>query len=268
MKEITAALMSCGEWAEAECLASIEPFRDEVEFIEIRNVFPQVEALNQMIECVKTEYFFPLDADMILKPNAWERILDALNAHRFGRWHSILFPLWDTLTERKILALKLMRSKVMKENPFIDGPTPDVEHFQRLTSLGFTCVQDYLLEEPIGLHVVKGKQFCYSKFRDVYQTYKTYDFEWDSGVFMGGNDLRSRAKAHFDYFLLKYLETGKKDYLHCIAGMMDGILSPLENKSKSYESIKYSVNSKYVIETFMNWHTGSTNRQSSAKWIF
>ncbi len=265
MKNITICITSCGELTRRDCFKAIRGFKNQVEIIEIKDVCPQIKALNLMISKVQTEYFIPLDADMILYPDAWNRISEALFVHRLDhQWHSILFPLWDTLTEKKILALKLLRTKVLKENPFKDSPTPDVEHFQRLTNLGYSCIQEYLSSEPIGDHVIKGKRFCYYKFRDVYQTYRTYNFEWDNGAFMGGDDLQSRAKAHFDFFLTKFLETGKKDYLNCIAGMMDGILSVLKYKSKSLGKKKYKIKSNDAIEVFMDWYNG----MNSAEMLF
>lgn len=269
MKDVTFVLMTCGELTEAECLRAIEPFRDEIEFFEVRNVCPQIKALNQMIDGVKTEFFIPLDADMVLDEDAWPRIKNAMSRHRHNpQWHSILFPLWDTLTERKILALKLLRSRIAKENPFVESATPDVEHYQRLTSKGYTCVHDYLKQRPIGKHVVKGKHFCYNKYRDVYQTYRSHNFEWDSGAFMGGRDLRERAKAHFDFFLYKWIETNNKDYLHCIAGMMDGILSPVEHKSKTLEKREYKISSKWAVHHFYEWYLPPVLQSQSANYLF
>jgi len=134
--------------------------------------------------------------------------------------------------------------------------------------LGFTCIHDYLKLRPIGKHVVAGKHFCYFKYRDVYQTYRAHNFEWDSGVFVGGDDLRSRAKAHFDLFLKMYAKTGKQDYLHCIAGMMDGILSPLEHKSKNLKRRKYKVKTKWAFESFMNWYMPSVYDNHSSSMLF
>lgn len=254
MKDITFVLMTCGELTEDKCLQSIQSFKNEIELIVIRNVFPQIKALNQMIESVQTEYFVALDADMILYPNAWDRISNAWRKHwRDDKWHSLLFPLWDTLTERKILALKVMRTSIMKQNLFHESATPDVEHYQRLTQQGYTCITDYLKQSPIGDHVVTGDHFCYHKYRDVYQTYRSHNFEWDSGVFFGGSDLRERATAHFNFFLYKWIMTENTDYLWCIAGMMDGILSPLDNKSKSLQSKEYMIDKKYAIESYFDW---------------
>lgn len=255
MKQITFVMMTCGELSEKDCLKAIEPIRDQIEFFEVRNVFPQIKALRAMVEGVQTEYFIALDADMVLYENAWARIQNALRHHyRNTSWHSILFPLWDTLTEKKILALKLMRTKAMKENLFNESATPDVEHYQRLTNAGWTCIHDYIRHNPIGDHRVIGKHFCYFKYRDVYQTYKSHNFEWDSGAFMGGDDLRSRAKAHFDFFLYKWLVTENRDYLHCIAGMMDGILSPVEHKSKTLEHKEYKVPTDLAVHEFYHWY--------------
>ena len=255
MKDLTFVLTTCGELSEKKCLKAIKPFRDKIEFFEVRNVYPQVKANNQMIEGVKTPYFIPLDADIVLNKNAWERIMSALNYHRKDLyWHTILFPLWDTLTQRRILALKLMRTSVMKANPFVESATPDVEHYQRLTSLGYTCINSYLKGKPIGKHIVKGKVFCYHKFRDIYQTYKSHGWEWDSGAFMGGKTLTERARAHFHFFIYRWSITGNDDYLWCIAGMIDGIISPTENKSKDLSVRKCRISAKAGFAVFLDWY--------------
>lgn len=257
MKDITICVMSCGELTEEKCLVSINPFLDQGVILQrVTNVFPQIKALNQMIEQCNTQWLIPVDADMILYDDAWDRISNAWRKHwRNTDWHSILFPLWDTLTEKRILALKLMRTSIMKANPFSESATPDVEHYQRLTSQGYVCIHDYLKQKPIGDHVVVGNHFCYHKYRDVYQTYRSHNFEWDSGAFLGGDDLRSRAKAHYDFFLTKWIMTENDDYLSCIAGMMDGILSPIENKSKSLKSKEYFISKKHAIEAYLKWAT-------------
>jgi hypothetical protein len=98
-----------------------------------------------------------------------------------------------------------------------------------------------------------GSHFCYHKYRDVYQTYRSHNFEWDSGAFLGGDDLKSKAKAHYDFFFSKWLITQNDDYLYCIAGMMDGILSPIENKSKTLEIKEYYIPKDYALEAYWNW---------------
>lgn len=263
MPEVTFVLMTCGEKTEKSCLKSIESFQTEIAFKEVRNVCPQIVALNQMIECVDTEFFVALDSDMILESDAWSRIRYSITKHRYDpKWHTILFPLWDTLFEKKILALKVMRSEIFKKNLFKDTPTPDVEHYQRLTNSDYTCITEFLSQRPIGKHVVKGHHYCYNKLRDMYQTFRFHNFEWDSNLFMGGTDLLSKSKAHFDYFLLKWVETNKEDYLSCIAGMFDGLTARLEGSSKTLNNRNYVVENKFAIGSYLNWYTNQlvTNR--------
>lgn len=253
MPDITFCLLTCGEETEKKCVSAIEHFRDKIVFKEIRNVSPQVKALNQMLEEVDTPYLVPLDSDMILNPNAFERITNAIEKNKNLNWHSILFKLWDTLTQKNILALKVVKSEIFKNNPFLDQPTPDVEHYKRLSSKGIGCIHDYLNEKPIGNHVIKGPHFCYHKYRDVYMTLRYCGYEWDQGVFMGGKTLLQKSQKHFNYFMHQYTITGNKDYIYCIAGMTDGILLPLENNSKNLLNFDYQIDINNVIDIYINW---------------
>ena len=60
---------------------------------------------------------------------------------------------------------------------------------------------------------------------------------------------------HYDFFLYKWIMTNNPDYLCSIAGMMDGILSTVENKSKSLENRQYFIDKNYAIEAYLKWVT-------------
>lgn len=264
MKEITVCLMTCGEETESECLKAIEHWRDKVEFQEVRNVTPQIKALNQMLLQTNTEFLIPLDADMVLNHDAYDRICRAIDKFRHdANWHSILFKLWDTLTEKEILALKILRTQIMKVHLFNESATPDVEHFHRLTGLGYSCIDSLLVKNPIGKHIVRGKHFCYHKYRDVYMTLRVHGYEWDSGVFVGGETVLEKSKAHFDFFLSKYIETNNTDYLWCIAGMTDGLVSDLENRSKSLSDTEYKYKEIEILDAYWAWYSHRYNQIAS-----
>lgn len=267
MKRVTFCLMTCGEETEKECLAAIAPFRDQIEFREVRNVTPQIKALNLMLQSADTPYLVPLDSDMVLDADAVERIHRAIDKYSHDpNWHSILFPLWDTLTEQRILALKVLRTDIMRAHPFVDTPTPDVEHFHRLTSAGYSCIQNYLNRPTIGRHIVRGKFFCYHKYRDVYMTLRKHGSPWDQGVFLGGSTIYEKSKLHFDYFWYKFITTDDNDYLYCIAGMVDGITSPQEEKSKSLERRPMRIKKSLAVDEYLKWYQQSTRDLVSA-WI-
>jgi hypothetical protein len=255
MPDITFCLISCGELTEKECLNAIQPHRGKFVFQEVRDTFPQIAALKKMVDQVETPYLVPLDSDIVLYPDAWDRIRFAVDKHHHDpTWHTILFPLFDTLTQKKILALKVLRTSILKQIPFEESATPDVLHYKRLTDAGYVSINRYLDKQPIGDHIVKGKHFCYHKYRDVYRTLRVHGWEWDSGVFMGGNTLLEKAEKHFAYFLSQYLFTENRDYLYCICGMLDGITSPLENTSKTLADTNYRICEDYPIHEFVTWH--------------
>jgi len=247
---ITFCLNCCGEETEEECLKSIEHFRDKIVFQEVRNVYPQIKALSQMVSQVKTEYLVPLDADIILNEDAYKRICNALNQGKPHNWHSILFPLYDTLTEQKILALKVMRTDVLKKHSFKESRTPDVEHYQRLLDNGYIAVDKYLRSSPIGKHVVRGKWFCYNKYKDVYLTLRSHQITWDEGAFKGGITVEEKAKNHFNFFLYKWAMTNNEDYLACIAGIRDGLKDPVDNFSKSLKKEEIDIDELHAVHQY------------------
>ncbi len=232
MQNLTVVLLSCGEETEEICLKKLK----NTHLKTIKFVYPQIKALNQMIDAVDTEFFIEMNADIVLYDNWLERIQDKINSWD-NSYYQVLFALWDTLTQERILALKLFKSSIMHENRFRDVPTPDVEHYQRLNKLGYKANSGPYREElPIGQHLVQGAKFCYSKYKDVYKTLKTFGYEWDKGVFKGGHDLISRSKAHFNFFKERYNLTGNLDYLWCIKGMLDGLKSlDCESKTLNFE---------------------------------
>ncbi len=256
MNNITFVLATCGEETEKECIAAIYPIMDKIEFQVISHVYPQVKMLNQMLFQVNTEYFVELDSDMILNSNASERIQTAIDKYSHDpKWHTILFKLYDTFTEKDILSLKVMRSAIMKRFPFKDVPTPDVEHYGRLQNAGYYAIEDYLHTSTIGKHVLKGPHFCYHKYRDVYATLRYHQREWDTAVFNGGASIKHKSKNHFDFFLYKYITEDNGDYLSAIAGMVDGLTCD-EPKSKSLSRTCLIPNEKSVDAYFEYYNAG------------
>ena len=248
---VTFCMTVCGEQTEQDCLKAIKSCRNQFVFQEVRNVSPQIKALNQMLTQCETEYLVPLDADMILHEGFAERISKAVDEmDDDSMCHSTLFSLWDTLTDQKIYALKLLRTSIMQENLFSETCTPDVEHYTRLQSQGYHTI-NLFDESSIGNHVVKGPYFCHQKYRDVYQTMRSHQRVWCNGV-AKGESIRECAFNHYHFFINKYKKTQDEDYLSCIAGMVDGITSELEHKSKSLDRPMKPMHE--VDKLFLTWY--------------
>jgi hypothetical protein len=86
---------------------------------------------------------------------------------------------------------------------------------------------------------------------------------------MGGDTLREKAKNHFDFFFLKWTKTGNDDFLHCIAGMVDGLTSEVDHKSKSLDpKLGYRIKSEDAPGHFLNWYLNESPYQDSGSMLF
>jgi glycosyltransferase involved in cell wall biosynthesis len=246
--------MSCGELTESECIEATQHESARFLWNEVRNIHPASSALNTMIRECKTDYLIPLDADMILYPGFMDRVEKAIEEEKGMScpWHSILFPLWDTLTQEKIMALKVFKTYVVRATPYKDDPCPDIQHYQDLKQAGYYAVSR-MAEDPIGKHVVRGGFFCYAKYRDLYMVTRTHPNVILESHFKGGNDLITRANCHFKFFWDRYKETGNDDYLYCIAGMVEGLISPLNYKSKNLGNREMKVPISDATKLFYEW---------------
>lgn len=231
MTNFTFCLMTCDEVTEVDCIKAVsgELANGSICYQEVRNVTPAYRALNQMITQCNTHYLVPLDADMVLYPGFLERILRVVRCG--SDWHSALFPLWDTLTKEKIYALKVFNMDTMGQILYKDDRCPDILHYNDMTAAKLRSI-DLYHESPIGDHVVRGPFFCYAKYRDLYMVHRTHPQSIMEHYFKGGSDIKQRALNHYNFFDSQLEETGNQDYEYCIAGMVDGLTSPLDYGSK------------------------------------
>jgi hypothetical protein len=246
--------MTCGEETEAECLKAVEADRDKFIFQEVRNITPAVKALNTMIGQCETPYLVPLDADMILYPGAFRRLSWATKMMTGNmNWHSVLFPLWDTLTEEKIMALKVFRTEVVKKHLYKDDNCPDIEHYQNLTENGYVA-KNLMDQPPIGDHVVKGNFFCYAKYRDLYMTLRTHPEQYLESHFKGGTTMAEKAYNHFNFFEKQFKDGKGEHYLYCIAGMVEGLTAPKVFKSKDLSQREMKFDPSNGLDFFWDWY--------------
>ncbi len=257
---ITVCLQTCGEETERKCLKAIAPWKHRFIYQEVRNVTPASSALYQMISQCKTEYLVPLDADMILYPGFFDRWTKAITESH-GKWHSILFPLWDTLTQERIMAQKIFRTEAVKEIPYKDDRGVDVQHYRDLTCAGYHAINK-MHEEPIGDHCVEGDFFCYAKYKDLYMTLRHHPNVILESHFKGGDSLDERATNHLKYFKQRHKETGNRDYLFCIAGMVDGVVSLLDRTSKDLSERTMKIMTTDAEDLFWAWHRRIAKRKT------
>ena len=254
LQDVTLCHISCGEQTRSESKNSVSHWVDYCRAFQIADIFPQSAALKAMVEGVETPYLVPIDGDMILDQNAGERIANAIWNHQFDKsWYNIVFHLRDCLSERNILALKIIRTEYLSENFYSDCSIPDVDFHHRMVNKGLHVVTRYLKQPPIGRHDVRGDKFCYSRYFEIYNKLLQMGEVWDPGIFPLGADPVKNFWSDTKAFVARYMEEeSRDDYLWCIAGMIDAFLQQSsQNKSKDLSIFNPKTTKDTALQTLV-----------------
>jgi len=142
----------------SECLACLDAQSVEFQRETIRDAAPMHRAFNEMHQRCRTPEFIQVDEDMLLFPDAVERLHRAL-AEAPTETAIIAAPLWDVQVERPIYGVKIHRTEIVARFPHRDTVSCEVAHNKELTEAGF-AVQSLPLawsrEACFGLH---GKNY-------------------------------------------------------------------------------------------------------------
>ena len=120
----------------------------------VANVTPMDRAFQAMIDAVATPYFVQVDEDMILHPDALQRML-AVMEHADVRTWQIAFPLFDSHLQRLILGCKIYRTDVARQYPYRSSPSCEVDQYRRAEKDGYAVIRMPLTDDwVVGSHEV------------------------------------------------------------------------------------------------------------------
>lgn len=198
-------------------------------------MFPQSAANNAMLRSAATEYLVPVDSDMILYPGWTSKVVSAIREHECEEWYQILFPLWDTLLQRRIGSLKILKTDVMKRNLYDNVRVPDLPHFYEMRQQGHHVI-NLVNEEvlPIGSHVIRGHKTCYLKLKDNVLCRRRYEWHYKASF-------DEYVRTEYEHLYDLFRKTGNPEYLSCIAGMADGLTADVTTSKDFNEPIRLTV---------------------------
>lgn len=221
MINTTVFVLSRNEPTLKDCIYALEKnkYFDQVQVEFIKNISPVNEALNTILDRVDTPYYVQVDADMVLYPFALGRLITDIISAPKDVW-MIDYTLYDTLFHRNVSGIKIFRSELSKQAQYENVIGCDVDHNEKMISLGFKMIQHCGFEHDVlGKHVISSPQIAYKACYDRANRYRMREIE----------DKRNYMKWIFDYFQLFidwYTETEDLRYLWGWMGLNHGILSP------------------------------------------
>jgi hypothetical protein len=103
----------------------------------IDRVGPLSAAFQQMIERCKTPFYVQVDEDMLLFPGAIET-LERLIKQSPSTVAIVCGYLWDCETQQAIQGVKIYRHAIVKQFPYRDTLSCEIEQLARMKTAGFT----------------------------------------------------------------------------------------------------------------------------------
>src|ERR1700688_4918176 len=122
-----------------DCMAHLEcqTLGCHIEIID--RVAPMSAAFQQMHERCKTPFYVQVDEDMILFPEAIQKLEERIR-EAAPEVALICAPLWDCDIEHTIQGLKISRHSIVKHFPYEDAVGCEVALVERLRAAGYTAV--------------------------------------------------------------------------------------------------------------------------------
>lgn len=199
----------------------------------IRNLSPFNVAAQAMFDRCDTEYFIQLDEDMMLNPDAVERMEEVMETAP-ADVGMVCFHLYDEDLERKIQGIKIYRTGHFREMRFKDLKASELDLLEQMERCGVKWV---LHPEMVGRHgTLYTPSSIYHRYRTMYEKdIRTWNLvTWD---------LRKKAA--------KFQRTGDINQLFALLGAVHGVVNAPHAEDKEKDYTQYSLRALDVFKRLL-----------------
>lgn len=211
---ITAFVITTGEPSTSDCIGRLGAQTRKVKIEMIRDVTPMWRAFQEMHDRCETPFFIQVDADMLLDPDAVERLYLGITRQE-SRCAQYTEWLWGDAEDRPIMGVKIYRHRIVSEFPYTDGLSCEQTQFEAVQEGGYDVTgapPAWKREQCLGLHYS-----CQTPAM-AYQRWKRLMF-------------KLRGKPEYMGWLTPYprkmLERYRKDPTEINAAIMQGVITGL-----------------------------------------
>jgi len=135
--EVTVFVITIGDETNfQDCLRHLDRQTVRFEREIIAFVAPMSAAFNKMMSRCQTKFCVQVDEDMLLFPDAVERLIEELRRAPEHVSH-VAAPLWDCHLDRPVWGVKAYRHEIVRRFPFRDTLSCEVQHLDELEEAGF-----------------------------------------------------------------------------------------------------------------------------------
>ena len=195
-----------------DCLAHLraQTVRCRIEIID--RVAPMSHAFALMHELCSTPFYVQVDEDMLLHPHAIETLHDLL-VKSPGDVALVCAPLWDCDVERAILGVKIYRHEIVKQFPYRNSLSCEVDQMKRMLKAGYKITAHSTGEDAVCL----GEHGKHYSPRTIFQRWQR--------LFHKHNQMGHLTwlEPWPDRLLERYMTTRDPVHLYALLGAIAGI---------------------------------------------
>jgi MoaA/NifB/PqqE/SkfB family radical SAM enzyme len=188
----------------------------------VDNVAPMNAAFQQMNDRCQTPYYIQVDQDMILHPDGVRRLYEGIQ--NAGDKVAIYYlPLWDEHLMREIVGVKAYRHGVVKNYPYQDSNSCEVDQIGRMNADGFTvtgiCQHGGQpgfseTEDSAGHHgVYWTPQNIFRRYKVLIEKWRRYGYAW----------IEALPKEFEKRFIDNPTDLNRAAYLGAVTGLMSNL---------------------------------------------
>jgi len=141
----------------------------------VANFTPMSAAFQKMMDRCETPYYIQVDEDMILNPDAIEKMYK-----QFPIYNSQIvmdcYQLTDVHMNFPIYGVKIYKTKIFKQFPYENCASCEVNQLDRMEKNGYKY---QFKEEIVGLHSLKWtNEGIFERYYNLYMKYRLFGYEW------------------------------------------------------------------------------------------
>lgn len=222
-REITAVILTVGAGTFFEkCLESIKrqnlaPARMEI----VRDEKPFSKASQVALDLVKTQFYVPVDDDMILSPSCFQRLYHTICSK--PKCAEALARLKDPIMGN-IVGVRMYRTEIVRSigfYPLRDEKGCERKMHKEIIKAGYVS---------INCHVVEG---CHHPVYSPYEAYRKFRFFAEKARYYKNNE--STFMEAMDKILDYWQRTHESSALYALAGLFEGLQSDDIEQELTYE---------------------------------
>lgn len=219
--QVTVFHITVGNINYSDSLKSLKSQNSKFRINTIKDVFPMYRAFQEMLNRCQTPFFVQVDEDFILKPHAISKMFEDIQ-QTGPKVMFLSYWLWDPHLQRKVMGVKIYKYRIMKNYPYRDSYSCEVDQFKRAEEDGFKWKS---MNEVLGKHSPRWTDYTiFQRYKSLLEKHRySGSLQWVENL---GPEFLERVTK----------KSCRKEDLWAFLGMLSGIINEPKNRERDFRT--------------------------------